>query len=202
MVYAHFFTRACTCIIWSVSVMHWMWLTFQDRCNEEFTNIDGIRRIPLSRQLSIRFSQQRKLTLSRNSTNRWRSATQKVRVRKACSALHFALCISAASRLVLLLDGFLSFFWHKSGVCMYKAWRRLQNFCSFAFCCYCRLTIVVANGIWDMCNVCIWQRLFLLFKLSSVLQFHSSLYYHDVTVVSLLLLYLFPNSEKSFFTFL
>lgn len=104
-----------------------IWLTFQDRCNEEFTNIDGIRRIPMSRQLSIRFSQQRKLTLSRNTTNRWRSATQKVRVRKAM--LSFALCTITASRLVLVLDGFISLF-DKFCVCVYKAWRILQNFFS------------------------------------------------------------------------
>jgi len=112
-------------------ITHWIWLTFQDRCNEEFTNVDGIRRIPLSRQLSIRFSQQRKLTLSRNTTNRWRSATQKVRVRKAM--LSFALYTIGASRLELLLDSLYLLFWSEFRVCLYKARRCCRIFVSLPF---------------------------------------------------------------------
>jgi hypothetical protein len=87
----------------------------------------GIQRVPLSRQLSIRFSQQRKLTLSRNTTNRWRSATQKVRVCKA--VLSFALCTVGASRPVFLLF-FIYFFVQKFVGCLYKAWRCCRIFVS------------------------------------------------------------------------
>lgn len=110
-----------------VSAHHrWIWLTFQDRCNEEFTNIGGMQRVPLSRQLSIRFSQQRKLTLSRNTTNRWRSATRKVRVCKA--VLSFALCTVRASTLAFLL--FYLLFVQKFVGCLSKAWGCCRIFVS------------------------------------------------------------------------
>ena len=126
-----------------VSAHHkWIWLTFQDRCNEEFTNIGGMQRVPLSRQLSIRFSQQRKLTLSRNTTNRWRSATRKVRVCKAI--LSFALCTVRASTLVLLL--FLFTFLSRLLLVACLKHGDVAEFLSLTCFFYCRLLIVIAVG--------------------------------------------------------
>lgn len=166
------------------SITQWIWLTFQDRCNEEFTNIDGIRRIPLSRQLSIRFSQQRKLTLSRNATNRWRSATQKVRVRKTIAS--FALSIIATSRLVLLLNGFLFTFlaWSLMFACI-----KHEDVCRIfvsVFTCYCRLMIVIDERVWKMRS----QQFYWV-------QFQSNLPY--CLRINLLLLCLFLNFRIAIF---